>query len=117
MSRFHRVLPAAALAEGIPAACDVEGEPVCLVRSAGAVHAFDDRCPHRGTPLSRGTVADGIITCSLHTWQFDVRTGEPVRLRVPDRLVLHETRERGGVVEVRRADAAKGPQDRETRRP
>lgn len=117
MSGFHRVLPAAALAEGVPAACDVEGTPICLVRSGGVVHAFDDRCPHRGTPLSLGTVADGVVTCSLHTWQFDVRTGEPVRLRVPDRLVLHEARERDGVVEVRRTGDAEGSRDREARHP
>lgn len=111
MSGFHPALSAAALTAAAPAACEVDGEPVCLVRLADGVHAFDDRCPHRGTPLSRGTVADGVITCSLHLWQFDVRTGEPVRLRVPDRLVRHEARERDGVIEVRRVDAADGRAD------
>ena len=33
-------------------------------------------CPHRQADLSRfGELADGVITCSLHHWQFDLASG------------------------------------------
>jgi len=38
----------------------------------GAVAALVDRCPHRGVPLSAGTVdADGRLRCRYHAWAFD----------------------------------------------
>jgi hypothetical protein len=36
------------------------------------VHAFDDKCPHQGYPLSQGTVAGCVLTCQWHNWKFDL---------------------------------------------
>jgi UDP-MurNAc hydroxylase len=34
-------------------------------------------CPHRQADLSRfGEIEDGVLTCSLHHWRFDLATGE-----------------------------------------
>ncbi len=46
-----------------------------LVRVGDAVHALDNRCPHMGFPLDRGSVDDGILTCHWHHARFDVTTG------------------------------------------
>jgi nitrite reductase/ring-hydroxylating ferredoxin subunit len=54
------------------------GRSVVLVRWNGALAAIDDECPHRSGPLSLGEVGDGTITCPLHGWMFDVRTGQPI---------------------------------------
>jgi nitrite reductase/ring-hydroxylating ferredoxin subunit len=51
------------------------GRSIVLVRWNGAVAAIDDECPHRSGPLSLGEVGQGTITCPLHGWMFDVRTG------------------------------------------
>ena len=33
-------------------------------------------CPHRQADLSRfGEITDGVLTCSLHHWRFDLETG------------------------------------------
>jgi UDP-MurNAc hydroxylase len=33
-------------------------------------------CPHRQADLTRfGEIEDGVLTCSLHHWQFDLATG------------------------------------------
>lgn len=41
----------------------------------GKVLAVDNRCPHMGFPLDRGTVRDGILTCHWHHARFDLATG------------------------------------------
>jgi nitrite reductase/ring-hydroxylating ferredoxin subunit len=43
----------------------------------GEIYALDNRCPHEGYPLSKGTV-DGrnVLTCNWHNWKFDLRTGK-----------------------------------------
>jgi nitrite reductase/ring-hydroxylating ferredoxin subunit len=39
------------------------------------VQAVDNRCPHMGFPLNRGTVKDGILTCHWHHARFDLTSG------------------------------------------
>src|SRR5918999_3827857 len=51
------------------------GHSVCLLADGDAVHAVDNRCPHMGFPLHRGTVADGILTCHWHHARFDLCSG------------------------------------------
>ena len=53
----------------------VERHAICLFADDGEVHAVDNRCPHMGFPLHRGTVCDGILTCHWHHARFDLRTG------------------------------------------
>jgi nitrite reductase (NADH) small subunit len=38
--------------------------------------ALDDRCPHRGGPLSQGIVHGTGVTCPLHNWVISLETGE-----------------------------------------
>ncbi len=53
----------------------LNGHTVCLLAEGDAVHAVDNRCPHMGFPLHRGTVSDGILTCHWHHARFDLCTG------------------------------------------
>lgn len=47
------------------------GVPLALWRDAqGRVCALEDRCPHRGAPLSQGEVREGAIACPYHGWRF-----------------------------------------------
>ena len=50
-------------------------DTICLFANEEEVHAVDNRCPHMGFPLHRGTVCDGILTCHWHHARFDLRTG------------------------------------------
>jgi len=38
--------------------------------------ALEDRCPHKGGPLSEGIVHGTSVTCPLHAWVFDLNTGQ-----------------------------------------
>ena len=53
----------------------VHGNTVCLIAADDRVFAVDNRCPHMGFPLHRGSVADGILTCHWHHARFDLCTG------------------------------------------
>ena len=46
--------------------------PVLVVCEQGRLRALDNRCPHMGFPLDRGTVEDGILTCHWHHARFDL---------------------------------------------
>ena len=53
----------------------VHRHTLCLFADGDEVHAVDNRCPHMGFPLHRGSVCDGILTCHWHHARFDLRTG------------------------------------------
>lgn len=38
-------------------------------------YAMEDRCPHKGGPLSQGIVHGTAVTCPLHNWVFSLETG------------------------------------------
>ena len=49
--------------------------PILVVYAHDRVFAFDNRCPHMGFPLDRGSVEDGILTCHWHHARFDLASG------------------------------------------
>ena len=56
-------------------AVQVNGHTVALFSRDGRMYAVDNRCPHMGFPLDRGTVEDGILTCHWHHARFDLASG------------------------------------------
>jgi nitrite reductase/ring-hydroxylating ferredoxin subunit len=74
----ERLVRAASLAELRAAGrlvVHLEGHVLCLFAEGDEVHAVDNRCPHMGFPLHRGSVRDGILTCHWHHARFDLATG------------------------------------------
>ena len=49
--------------------------PILVLYDRGRVFALDNRCPHMGFPLERGSVEDGILTCHWHHARFDLESG------------------------------------------
>jgi nitrite reductase/ring-hydroxylating ferredoxin subunit len=49
--------------------------PILVLYDHGRVFALDNRCPHMGFPLERGSVDDGILTCHWHHARFDLESG------------------------------------------
>lgn len=54
---------------------DLGARGIVVCRVAGQLHAVEDNCSHRDTPLSEGRLRGPIITCPLHGATFDVRDG------------------------------------------
>ncbi len=48
---------------------------IAVIVDDGTVFAVDNRCPHMGFPLHRGSVCDGILTCHWHHARFDLASG------------------------------------------
>ena len=42
------------------------------------VFALDDRCPHKGGPLSQGIVHNKRVTCPLHNFVIELKSGTAV---------------------------------------
>jgi nitrite reductase (NADH) small subunit len=42
---------------------------------ADEVFALENKCPHKGGPLSEGIVHGTSVTCPLHNWVFSLETG------------------------------------------
>ncbi len=48
---------------------------IALFAEGDRIYAVDNRCPHMGFPLHRGTLRDGLLTCHWHHARFDLQTG------------------------------------------
>jgi nitrite reductase/ring-hydroxylating ferredoxin subunit len=69
---------AARLAEVQAVGClplQLKGHTLVLFAHGDTVYAVDNRCPHMGFPLDRGTVKEGILTCHWHYARFDLESG------------------------------------------
>ncbi len=73
--------------------------PISVWWHDGQVHAVDNRCPHLGFPLDKGTVRDGILTCHWHQARFDLCSGCTFDLWADD-VPAYDTRVRDGIVFV-----------------
>ena len=52
-----------------------EGRGIALFHHNGQIYALDNRCPHMGFPLHKGSVKDCILTCHWHHARFDLTSG------------------------------------------
>src|SRR5882724_10045849 len=66
---------AAALREAGHLVGKVSDLPVVVFWDRGRAWAIEDRCPHMGFPLHRGSVHDGLLTCHWHHARFDLEGG------------------------------------------
>ncbi len=51
------------------------GHTVALFNRGDRIYAVDNRCPHMGFPLDRGTLSGCILTCHWHHARFDLTSG------------------------------------------
>ena len=73
------------LQEGIPQQATVGGKNICLVLWKGDLRALENKCPHNGEWLSKGTVnflGEGV--CPWHGYRFRLSTGREGNERCRD---------------------------------
>ena len=77
---------------------ELGGERVLVVRLAGGVHAYADRCAHQGHRVSDGALRGSTLACPVHGWTYDVRTGEGENPRGARLVPLAVKEERGDIL-------------------
>lgn len=78
MPEFRKVASIGEIPPGTSKKVEVDGKCVALFNIDGELSAIQERCPHRGGPLSEGIVQGGQVTCPWHAWSFNLRTGDRV---------------------------------------
>lgn len=89
---------------GVPATRTLLSRPVVFFRDQnGQVVALEDRCAHRGYPLSSGRLESGRIVCGYHGFNYDysgacVAVPSQPQPPIGAKVASYETREADGFV-------------------
>ena len=77
MNRWFAVSACGEMPHGHVAHTQLLGQELVLWRSAaGALNAWENRCPHRGVRLSLATCVGEELRCQYHAWRFASGTGQ-----------------------------------------
>ena len=100
MAEFRKVALVTDLQPDGAKLVEVAGKKIALFNLAGTVYGIDDVCPHRGGPLSEGSLEGESVTCPWHGSVFNIKTGAvetpPARVGV----TAYRVRVQGNDVEV-----------------
>jgi toluene monooxygenase system ferredoxin subunit len=73
----HLVCRAADVPENALRECEAAGLKLVVANAGGEFVGFQAMCPHQDVPLCEGMFDGETLTCHMHLWQWDVRSGEP----------------------------------------
>lgn len=99
MANFTTVCRDTALAPGAAKMFVVAGKEIALYNLGGSFYATQQACLHRQGPLSEGDIADCVVTCPWHGWEYDIITGENLFDR-KTKLATYPVRVENGEVQV-----------------
>ena len=108
LNDWHPVALAETLKPGQIMKARLLGEEIVLWRVGENVAAWEDLCPHRGTPLSLGRIENDTLICGYHGWTYDL-SGQCIRFpahptQVPPRHArvnqVYQVQERYGLLWV-----------------
>ena len=98
---WKRVCQASEIAKNGLKRFDVDGVPILIANLGEEFRAYPPLCPHMEEPLEQsGFCEGGMMTCSKHLWQWDMRTGEP-HGEAEKPLLLYEVKQENGEVLVK----------------
>jgi nitrite reductase (NADH) small subunit len=113
-SRWIRVTTTGSIPprEGRPV--QLGGRELAIFNLGGRFLAIENRCPHKGGPLSDGIVTGCAVVCPLHAWKVRLDTGGVERPGSADACVhTFPTRIEGDIVLVELPAIADAPDDAE----
>jgi nitrite reductase (NADH) small subunit len=105
--------PLSAVPPGEGRAFEVGTRRIAVFRTRdGQLFAAQAECPHRGGPLADGLIGRGTLICPLHSWKFDLKTGQtpngdcrlrtyPARLGKSGQILVELASERSGEADLR----------------
>jgi nitrite reductase/ring-hydroxylating ferredoxin subunit len=75
MSQLVKAASKNEIAPGCAKKIEVDGGEAALFNCGGTFYAIEETCPHRGGPLSEGSLEGTVVACPWHGWQYDVTSG------------------------------------------
>jgi 3-phenylpropionate/trans-cinnamate dioxygenase ferredoxin subunit len=88
---------------------EVDGYAATVLRIAGRLYAFEDRCTHDGESLAGAEVEPGanapVVVCPRHGARFCLQHGAALTPPAYEPIRIFAVRERAGRIEVRPAGA------------
>lgn len=94
------------IAPGLARAFRVGDRSIAIFRRReGGLTAVDNKCPHKGGPLSEGMLAGELLVCPLHAFRFSPVDGSCDQPNVCP-VTVHGCEAVDGVVHVRLATAS-----------
>ena len=79
---------------------EIDAQSILITRLGDKVTCYKNACAHMGMAMDGGEIADGIITCPYHGFQYSLASGEC--LTAPEvQLQPHAVRVKDGQIEVR----------------
>lgn len=103
MNEFIKIADVSELRDGKGIVRRLGDDEIALVKLDGVVQAFINMCPHQHTPLVDkygGQIAGWELTCPMHGWTYDLRTGKCVNQS--GKLRMLEIKVEDGSVHVRK---------------
>jgi nitrite reductase (NADH) small subunit/3-phenylpropionate/trans-cinnamate dioxygenase ferredoxin subunit len=85
MGDYQTICRTGDIPEGSGRTFSVGSAMIGVFHVGGHFYALDDRCPHAGASLARGTIADErVVRCRIHHWGFCLGSGEYVDEEKPN---------------------------------
>ena len=100
MATFITVARTDELAPGQGKLVEVKQKRIALFNVGGCYYALDDRCPHRGAPLSEGELAGETVVCPWHGAVFDLATGNVIQPPAAGRVATYDVRLNGEEITI-----------------
>ena len=73
---FQRLIQTHHLYDGFRQVMRVGRHELLILQHDGDVHVLDNRCPHQGFPMDRGSIQGQRLVCPRHGFAFHLRNGD-----------------------------------------
>jgi 3-phenylpropionate/trans-cinnamate dioxygenase ferredoxin subunit len=100
MGEFRTVGSAGDVPDGGLRGYEVDGRRVCVARTGGGWHAFDDICTHQQCWLSDGDLQGTELECACHGSVFDITSGAVRNGPASEPIEVFEARVEGDDLQV-----------------
>lgn len=100
MAEYKKVASTSDLSPGNGKLVEVDGKRIALFNLGGSYYAIDDVCPHKGGPLSDGTIDGESVACPWHGAVFNIKTGAVEKPPARQGVSTYKVRVQGNDIEV-----------------
>ncbi len=74
--RWFRVCKRDELKDGSAKSITILGKPYAVFALDGKIFGLDAACRHMRANLAAGKIQNGVVTCFMHNWTYEIRTGK-----------------------------------------